>query len=195
VILEGIVTTIGPDDSPNIAPMGPTVEPDDLELERFTLRPFATSTTCRNLRATGEGVLHIVDDALMLARAAIGRLEAADVPHRPADLVRGIVLTGACRYCEFRVVAIDDREDRVRMEVQTVAHGRLRDAFGFNRAKHAVLEAAILATRVGLISREEIAAEFERLATPVGKTGGPREREAFELLRAYVAEPAGEVPG
>jgi hypothetical protein len=187
VILETVVTTVGPDGTPNIAPMGPVVKDDDLELSRFCLRPFQSSTTFRNLKATGEGVLHVVDDVLLLARAAIGRLEPADVPTRPAERVAGIVLTGACRYCEFRVVTLEDQEERAMIYAETVHRGRLRDFFGFNRAKHAVLEAAILATRVGLIPAGDILAEFDRLAVPVGKTAGPREREAFDLLRQFVA--------
>jgi hypothetical protein len=166
--------------------MGPVVAGDDLELSRFLLRPFRSSTTYRNLKATGEGVLHVVDDVLLLARAAIGRLEPGEVESRPAERVRGIVLTGACRYCEFRVAALNDREERATIEAETVHRGWHRDFFGFNRAKHAVLEAAILATRVGLIPAAEIGAEFDRLAIPVGKTAGPREREAFDLLRAFV---------
>ncbi len=41
-------------------------------MRRFVLRPFRTSTTYRNLKAHGEGVLHITDDVLLLARTAIG---------------------------------------------------------------------------------------------------------------------------
>jgi hypothetical protein len=105
--------------------------------------------------------------------------------------VRGIVLTGACRYCEFRVAALDDREERATIEAETVNRGWHRDFFGFNRAKHAVLEAAILATRFGLIPADEIRSEFDRLAVPVGKTAGPREREAFDLLREFVMSEGG----
>ena len=65
--------------------------------------------------------------------------------------------------------------------------GRGRDWFGFNRAKHAVVEAAILATRVGILPAAEIAAEFARLRVPIDKTGGPAEREAYELLSDYLA--------
>src|SRR5207244_5580830 len=45
-------------------------------------------------------------------------------------------------YYEFRVLSIDEREQRVRIEAEVVHTGRLRDFFGFNRAKHAVVEAA-----------------------------------------------------
>ena len=51
-----------------------------------------------------------------------------------------------------------------------------------------MVEAAILATRVGLIPREEILTEFARLKVPVDKTAGPREAEAFALLEQFVRE-------
>ena len=78
---------------------------------------------------------------------------------------------------------LDDRDDRTTIAVETVAAGRLRDFFGFNRAKHAVIEAAILATRTAFLPPEEIRAEFERLAVLVDKTGGPAEHAAFDHLR------------
>jgi hypothetical protein len=183
MILEGIVTTIGPAGEVNIAPMGPRV---DADMRRFQLRPFNTSTTYHNLRAHGEGVLHVTDDVLLLARAAIGRLVELP-PLMPAHAVRGFVLRDACRAYEFRVLNIDDREDRVSIEVETVYHGTLRDFFGFNRAKHVVVEAAILATRTHLLPLHEIEAEFKKLAVIVQKTGGEQEMEAFDVLREYVA--------
>src|SRR5262245_38172984 len=144
MILEGVVTTVGPAGEVNVAPMGPRVEPG--ELRRFLLRPFPTAQTFRNLKARGEGVLHVTDDVLLLARAALGAAEPPP-PLRPAQKVRGFVLEDACRWYEFRVSSIDEREERVRVEAEVVHCGRGRDFFGFNRAKHAVVEAAILATR------------------------------------------------
>jgi hypothetical protein len=183
MILEGIVTTVSPTGAVNIAPMGPHVEPG---MERFLLRPFPTSQTYRNLKAHGEGVLHVSDDVLLLAQAAIGPVEPPP-PLRPAERVRGFILTGACRYYEFRVRSLDEREPRVRIEAEVVASGRLRDFFGFNRAKHAVVEAAILATRTAFLPLTEIEAEYQKLAVLVDKTGGEQERAAFALLREHVA--------
>jgi hypothetical protein len=182
MILECIVTTVGLSGDLHVAPMGPRV---DGEMERLLLRPFPTSQTYRNLLAHGEGVLHVTDDVLLLARAAVGRVEP--IPdHIPASKVRGFVLTGACRYYEFRVRTVDDREERVRIEAEVVHMGRFRDFFGFNRAKHAVVEAAILATRTGFLPMDEIDAEFRKLAVLVGKTGGPQEQEAFAVLREHI---------
>src|SRR5438045_1844684 len=102
MILEGIVTTLSPDGALNVAPMGPCVEPG---MARFLLRPFPTSQTCRNLKAHGEGVLHVTDDVLLLARAALGPVEPPP-PVFVAARVRGSVLRDTCRYYEFRVRGI-----------------------------------------------------------------------------------------
>ena len=150
MILEGIVTTVSADGVLNIAPIGPHVEPG---MERFVLRPFPTAQTYRNLKAHGEGVLHVTDDVLLLARAALGPVEPAPAV-LPAAHVRGWVLADACRSYEFRVRAIDESEPRVRIQAEVVHAGRLRDFFGFNRAKHAVVEAAILATRTDFLPLE-----------------------------------------
>src|SRR6058998_1593136 len=61
-----------------------------------------------------------------------------------------------------------------------------REFLGFNRARNAVLEAAILATRTHLLPPEQISADFARLQVIVDKTAGPREREAMALLSEYV---------
>src|SRR4051794_13131503 len=148
LVLEGLVSTIAPDGSPHLVPMGPHVPA--AEFDRFTLRPFPTSQTYRNLLAHGEGVLHVTDDVLLLAKAAIGPVEP---PPRwqPAEHVRGWVLADCCRFFEFRVTAVDESEQRVRIDAKVVHAARRRDFFGFNRAKHAVLEAAVLATRIAFL--------------------------------------------
>jgi hypothetical protein len=183
MILEGLVTTLSPTGDVHLAPMGPHV---DAALARFQLRPFPTSQTYQNLRAHPEGVLHVTDDVLLLARAALGRAETPAT--FPASRVRGAILAEACRYYEFRVMAIDDRGERMRLDAEVVHAGRLRDFFGFNRAKHAVVEAAILATRTAFLPLADIDAELRKLAVVVDKTGGEREREAFAFLQAHVDE-------
>lgn len=186
MILEGIVTTTAADGAVNIAPMGPSV---DAAMGRFLLRPFRTARTYHNLKAHGEGVLHVTDDVLLLARAALGPVEP---PPRllPARRVRGAILADCCRYYEFRVTALDDRDERTRIETEVVASGRVRDFFGFNRAKHAVVESAILATRTDFLPLDEILNEYRKLGVIVEKTGGEQEKQAFAFLRAHVEQVA-----
>jgi hypothetical protein len=154
-------------------------------MDRFLLRPFRTAQTYHNLKHDGEGVLHVTDDVLLLARAAVGAVEPPPAL-RPATRVRGFVLEDCCRYYEFRVLNLDDSEDRTRIEAEVLHSARIRDFFGFNRAKHAVVEAAILATRTALLPLDEILAEYRKLAMLVQKTGGDQERQAFELLQGHV---------
>src|SRR5438132_13758924 len=105
----------------HLAPMGPAV--DGPNFRRFLLRPFPTSQTYRNLLAHGEGVLHVTDDVLLLARAALGPVEPPPACF-PAAGVRGWVLCDTCRYYEFRVTTIDDSQPRVRIEAEVLHTGR-----------------------------------------------------------------------
>ena len=185
MILEGIVTTIDDDGALNVAPMGPRI---DDGMDRFVLRLFRSSRTFHNLEARREGVLHVTDDVLLFARAVIGKVGHVDT--RPAAAVRGRILIDSSRYYEFKVVSVDHAEERAEFHAETVERGRFRDLFGFNRAKHAVIEAAILATRIGILPMREIVDPLRPLGVMVVKTGGPREREAFELLRDHIEESA-----
>ena len=96
---------------------------------------------------------------------------------------RGAVLEAACSWYELEVETIDATPPRSRIDARMVHRGRGREFIGFNRAKHAVLEAAILATRVHMLPPAQIKEELDRLEVLVEKTAGPREREAWELLR------------
>lgn len=182
MILEGIVTTQNSAGDVNVAPMGPIV---DESMESFILRPFQTSTTYQNLKGHPFGVLHVVDDVLLLAKAAISRLDKTPETFQ-AITIPGHVLKSACRWYEFRVTLLDDSDERTRIEARAIHAGRLRDFFGFNRAKHAVLEAAILATRIHILPPDEILAQIDALRSPVEKTAGRDERAAFQLIDEYV---------
>jgi len=178
VIIETIVTTVDANGSINFAPMG--VEWGD---ETIVLKPFLETTTFRNLNATGVAVVNLTDDAMLFAQGAIS---SPQLPSIPATIVKGAVLEAACSWRELRVVTIDATPPRSRIEAQVVHRGIRREFIGFNRARHAVLEAAILATRTHLLPAEQIREEYARLQVLVDKTAGPREREAMDLLTQYV---------
>jgi hypothetical protein len=189
MILEGLVTTTDPAGGLHLAAMGPAVDDRERQagrISRLVLRPFPTSQTAANLLRSRVGVFHSSDDVLLLARVVAGQL--IELPAtRPAKAVAGFVLADACRTWEFEIDAIDDSGQRLHLEARVVAEHAGRPFLGFNRAAHAVVEAAILATRLHLIEAAEVARQFGELAVLVEKTGGVREREAFGLLAAVVA--------
>ncbi len=182
MIIEGLVTSVSLDGKINLAPMGPVVSRD---FEALLLRPFQPSTTFSNLSATRCGVFHVVDQVDVIARAAIGRLESLPAMH-PATRVNGYVLDDCCRWFEFEVDSVDASDARSRMPATVVHRGECRPFSGFNRARHAVLEAAILATRLHLIDRSEIEQAMAFLKPAVDKTGGSSEKDAFEMLRSHM---------
>ena len=182
MILEGLVTTTDPAGAMHLAAMGPQVDPTAASghaIEQLLLKPFASSQTGGNLLRVPEGVFHVTDDALLLARVVTGRLETT--------AVRGWVLDDACRAYEFKVVAADTSQERLRLEARVVAVHEGRPFLGFNRARHAVVEGAILVTRLHLLGTDEVRRQLRELAVLVEKTGGPREHEAFRLLEEKVA--------
>ncbi len=185
-ILEGIVTTLNVDGSVNVSPMGPIV---DDALDRLWLRPFHTSTTYRNLKRTGRGVFHVTDDVELLAQAAVG--QPSPLPRFQATPAGDeLILAEACRWYAFEIESLDDAEERTNIVTRVTDRGVLRDFLGFNRAQHAVLEAAILATRIHLTGSATILAEFDRLQIAVDKTGAAAEQRAMAFLRTHVARVA-----
>jgi len=180
VIIETILTSTDAAGRVNIAPMG--VEWGD---DTLVVKPFLETTTFRNLRDTRVAVVNITDDVLLFARAVTS---GATAPVHPAAHVEGVVLDAACSWREVEVVHIDDTPPRSRIEVRVVHRGVRREFIGFNRARFAVLEAAILATRTHLLPAPEIRDQYERLQIIVDKTAGPREREAMALLTAFVRD-------
>jgi hypothetical protein len=182
LILEGIVVSLDAAGQPNIAPMGPRV---DRQISRLVLRPFATAQTFRNLQATRRGVFHVIDDVELLAQAAIGQLESLPTLVSVAGFSCPR-LRDCCRWFALEVESLDDAAERATIDCRVIARGEVHPFIGFNRAKHAVVEAAILATRIGILRSDEIRHELKRLAVAVQKTAGRQERRAFELLRAFI---------
>ncbi len=177
-IIETVVTTLNPDGNVNCGAMG--VEWD---ATRIVIKPYRGTRTLRNLRATGTAVVNVTDDILLFSQAALGDPQP---PTHPAASVEGAVLDDACSWREVRVESIDDSAQRARVSTLVVGGGTGREFLGLNRARYAVLEASILASRARMLDAEDIRAELRRLQVLVDKTGGPREREAMEYVRAVI---------
>ena len=155
MIIETIVTTSAADGAVNVAPMG--VEWGE---EAIILKPFLETATYRNVVATRSAVVNLTDDVRVFARAAISNPEYQTVP---AVVVPGVVLADCCSWREVEVRSIDSTPPRSRIEGAVVHRGSHREFIGFNRARHAVLEAAIHVTRLHLLSRAFIESELARL--------------------------------
>ncbi len=182
MIIESILTSRDPAGRINFAPMGVVWGE-----ERITIKPYRETTTFRNLEASGEAVVNLMDDVFVFAQAALG---TATFPAVPAAAVDGVVLRDACSWREVRVVEADTAGERGRFTCKVVHRGFRREFLGFNRARNAVLEATILATRTRLLPIDEILQQLAHLQVAVDKTAGPREAEAMAWVSAFVRREA-----
>lgn len=178
MIIETILTTMDANGAVNCAPMG--VEWGE---ETIVIKPFLETVTFRNLQATRAAVINLTDDVMLFAQAVTGN---PVFPYHKAAKINGAVLDAACSWLEVSVESIDDTPPRSRIITRVTHRGTQRDFIGFNRARHAVLEAAILATRTHLIPAPEIQADLARLQVIIDKTAGQREQDAMTLLRGYI---------
>ncbi|MGZ5849208.1 MAG: DUF447 domain-containing protein [Methyloceanibacter sp.] len=184
MIRETIVTTVSGEGRVHIAPLGLIAEglgPEHLgaEGEGWIIAPFRPSTTLDNLRSNPFAVANFTDDVLIFAGCLTGK---RDWPTRPATLVPGVVLEGALAHAELEIVEVEEDEQRPRFHCRVVHRASHAPFKGFNRAQAAVIEAAILASRLHMLPRNKIEHELAYLQSAVEKTGGPREHEAWRLL-------------
>jgi hypothetical protein len=178
MIRESIITTLAADGSAHVAPMGVIWQEG-----APVLAPFRPSATLENLLARPQAVINHTDDVRVFAGCLTGR---RDWPTRPADRVRGAVLEDVLSHQEIEVERVEDDPVRPRFRCRVVheaAHAPFR---GFNRAQAAVIEAAILVSRLDMLPAEKIEREMAYLEIAIGKTAGPREREAWGWLVAAI---------
>jgi len=179
LIRETIVITTNANGEPHIAPLGLIAEG-----EGWIIAPFWPSATLDNLRVFPHAVANLTDDARVFAGCLTGRRDWPLLPTREGRPPR---LAQTLAHWELEVA--ETREDAQRPRfLCRVAHRKAHAPFGgFNRAFAAIVEAAVLASRLDFLPRAEIEAEFARLKMIVGKTAGPDEAEAFGWLEAKVA--------
>lgn len=180
-IRETIVTTCGADGAVHVAPMGATVTETG-----YVLAPFRPSRTLDNLLATRCAVLNFADDVRVFAGCVTGRRR--DWPTEPAERVRGAVLSGTLAHEELEVAAVEDDGVRPRLHCRPVHLVTHRPFPGFNRAQAAVVEGAILVSRLHLLPADKIDRDMAYLSIAVDKTAGPVEREAWGWLLDRIAE-------
>lgn len=180
MIIEAIFSTVDRAGRPNFAPMG--LHWGETEM---TVRPFRDTTTCRNLMDTSAGVANLTDDVLLFAQTA---LSDAQPTCRPAGHIQGVVLQDVCSWRELEVVEAVTTGQRASFRCRVVGRGSEREFIGFNRARGAIIEAAILATRLHLHSPDHVESALDRYADIVSRTGGEREAEAMNYIQGFVTE-------
>ncbi|QRM57575.1 DUF447 domain-containing protein [Sinorhizobium sp. BG8] len=183
-IRETIVTTIGADGTVHIAPLG-IISKDD----GWIIAPFRPSRTLDNLAAVPVAVVNYTDDMRIFAGCLTGRkawplvkVDGCPVPRLEAALSHSVL----------EVVSVEDDGVRPRHFCRVASEGCHAPFLGLNRAKAAVLELAILVSRLHMLPKEKIDSEIAYLTIAIDKTAGPNERQAWDWLMERVRQHAGE---
>jgi hypothetical protein len=187
-IRESIVTTTNEDGSAHVAPLGVIVEPPWL-----VIAPFRPSTTLDNLRRAGAACINYTTDVRVFAGCVTRRRR--DWPTVAADRIAGARLAGALAHSEVEVDEVLEDTLRPRFRCRVMHEAGHAPFLGFNRAQAAVLEAAILVSRLHLLPADKVERELGYLQIAIGKTAGEAEREAWGWIIAAVAAAGIVLPG
>ncbi|MCK9604921.1 MAG: DUF447 family protein [Methylomonas sp.] len=180
MIQETIVTSISALGTVHIAPMGVHVEADN-----FVILPFKPSVTLNNILATGHAVLNHCDDVRIFAGCLTGR---RDWGLKPCKSISGYYLADTLTHIELSMRQLEDDPIRPRLVCTADYMHAHRPFQGFNRAQFAVLEAAILLSRLDRLPWRKIQTELAYLRIAVDKCAGDRELEAWGWLMQAMEE-------
>jgi uncharacterized protein len=179
LIVETIVTTKNAKGEVHIAPLGLIAEGAN-----WVLAPFRPSRTLDNLREVPFAVASHTDDVRVFAGSLTGR---KGWETRPAEKVDGAVLENAVSHWELAVDRVIEDDLRPRFSCRLVRAASHRPWGGFNRAQAAVLECAVLVSRLKMLPVDKVEAELKYLEIAVSKTAGECEQEAWGWLMERIA--------
>jgi hypothetical protein len=179
MIRETIVTTASADGAVHMAPLGLIADG-----EGWIVAPFHPSKTLDNLRAVPFAVANYTDDVRVFAGCLTGRHQW---PTAASDDVPVRRLAGALAHAELAVTFVTEDALRPRFHCRVLRIASHAPFLGFNRAQAAVIEAAILVSRLDMLPREKVEQEIAYLEIAIAKTAGEAEREAWGWLMERVA--------
>ncbi|ARS91620.1 hypothetical protein B1756_01505 [Natrarchaeobaculum aegyptiacum] len=175
-VTESLVTTRGPNDRWNVAPLGL------FSGDPVTARTWGNTRTKRNFHREGGGYVQFVDDPVTFADAALSIVERDDP-----------VLESAAAWAEVSVTSLEVGDEdgteweRWALEPVDAAVRRTRVPT-IDRGFAAVIEATVAASRLGVAGYDdfELRQRLEWCASVVDRAGSDREREALDRLGEHV---------
>ncbi len=174
MIFETIITSVDADNKPHVTPFGIRYEND-----LIVISPFKPSTTLDNILASKCAVMNLTDDVRAFAGALTGRQPLALLQ---TNKVKGFRLVDCLAHAELALVEVRDDATRPQLIMKKVFEDNHKPFQGFNRAQAAVIELAVLASRLDRLPKDKILVEMKYLQIAIDKTAGERELEAWGWL-------------
>jgi uncharacterized protein len=187
LIFETLVTTASREADGalrgHVAPMGLRRGADG-QGDDWVLMPFRPSGTLDNILALQSAVVNFCDDVRVFAGCVTGR---RDWPLQATEHVPGLRLQAALAHAELQLRTVDEHPQRPTLHFECVHLATHAPFAGYNRAQSAVIEGAVLVSRLHLLPAEKIDTELRYLQIGIDKTAGPREHQAWGWLLEAVA--------
>jgi hypothetical protein len=191
MIFETIITSMDLAGKPHVTPFGVRHEN-----ENIIISPYKPSTTLANILATKRAVMNLTDDVRVFAGAVCKKqnLPALQTngPDHPLSnslhefdspcIHAGYRLADCLAHVELELLEVRDDATRPELIMKKVAEFNHKPFAGFNRAQAAVIELAVLVSRLHMLPREKIQTELQYLQIAIDKTAGERELEAWGWL-------------
>ncbi|MBC7697084.1 MAG: DUF447 family protein [Bacteroidia bacterium] len=188
MILETIITSVDTDGKAHVTPFGIRIQEG-----LVVISPYRPSVTLDNILATQCAVINLTDDVRVFA-AALTKRQAWEVV--PAEKIIGVRLANTLAHKELKLVSVKQDDTRPQLFLEVIHEVQHQPFQGFNRAQAAVIELAVLASRLNILPKEKVMMEKQYLQIAINKTAGERELEAWgwlvEKIDNFYAEQSGE---
>ncbi|HEY0561964.1 MAG TPA: DUF447 domain-containing protein [Methylophilus sp.] len=174
MIFETIITTVDLEGNAHVSPFGIRQQ------EGFVIiAPYKPSTTLQNILTTNYAVMNLSDDVRIFA-GAVARKQHYELVATKS--VNGYRLANTLAHQELILDKVIYDELRPELWMRVVYAENHQPFAGFNRAQAAVIELAVLASRLAMLPQEKVIAEMRYLQIAIDKTAGEHELQAWQWL-------------
>ena len=174
MIRESIVITTDLKKKPHVVPMGIT-----FNKKKLFISPFIPSKTYLNLKENPYAVINFTDDVNIFVDALLGK---KNFKIQSTKKIKSFYLKNALSYIEVKVIKFIENKIRPKFECKILNKTTISSFNGFNRAQLSIIEAAILISRINIISMKKIKKEINYLKIAVDKTAGKKEKIAWNKI-------------
>ena len=174
MIFETIITSVNGQGDVHVTPFGIQMQ-DGLAV----ISPYKPSVTLENILTTKHAVINLTDDVRVFA-GALTRRQAWTL--LPAEKIFGYRLANILVHKELKLLKVKEDTFRPQLFLEVLHEVQHQPFQGFNRAQAAVVELAILASRLHIVPKNKVLSELNYLQIAIDKTAGERELQAWQWL-------------
>jgi hypothetical protein len=188
MIFETIISSVNSQGDVHVAPFGIQIQ-DGL----VVISPYKPSVTLDNILTTQYAVMNLTDDVRVFS-GVLTRRQAWTL--LPAVKITGFRLADSLVHKELKLVKVQEDALRPQLFLEVLHEVQHQPFQGFNRAQAAVIELAVLVSRLQMLPKDKVISELSYLQIAIDKTAGERELQAWrwltEKVENFYAEQAGE---